>query len=144
MRNITILLILLFPCSCAEEKQEFIEKEVPVIYNSEIFYGNDALIYGKWHNPNWIFCKPEYDVIDISPIANYRKYYKGELIQTGKIDTLLRNDHGMQIAFCPDGITSNLKNIYAYFNFRFQGLDTFFLYHPGCEDCVGPTYTRIK
>lgn len=130
MRKITILLILLFTCSCNEENNEFVEKEVLFNYNSEIFYGNNALIYGKWKNKYWFLSIPEYDVIDINPIANYKKYFKEELIETGKIDTLLRNDYGMQIAFCPNGITSNIKNIYAYFNFRFQDLDTFFFTIP--------------
>jgi hypothetical protein len=144
MRNTLILFILLATLSCGKDKKEIIEIKMPIIYNSEIFNGNDSLIYGKWEslsfmNVSW----PKHDLI-INPVGNYEKIFEILPVESGKFDTLKRSTYGIRIAFCQDGITSNIKNLLQYFNFRFQGSDTLILYRPHFNDAYEPYYKRIK
>lgn len=145
MRNIIILLAILISFSCAKEKETVPEY---INYDSEIFTGNDTLIYGHWTFLNSYSAwngQISWDGPDmiIRPIGIYEYLTKDlTIIQRGKIDTI-RTGYNVMINFCSNGYkpASNVQIFYLGFNFH--GPDTLVIYLPG-GDTWSRYYLRIK
>ncbi len=133
--------MFLISFSCAREKEIVPEY---INYNSEIFYGNDTLIYGEWEYLHIYRSWAVNEKLNIFPIGNFKRYLDNELFATGKIDTIFRQNHVVKLAFCADGLKPAYQAILNYKNFRFQGPDTLIFYLKGCYDCSDAYYKRIK
>ena len=141
MKKILFILLVLISCySCKKEDVEYIN------YDSEIFEGNDTLIYGEWKYLYSIggIAVHKIDkgmsILSIKPIGNYAAISKENDIVQGKILVIGQEYNHTEIQFCKDGIKPSLglsQTLYFY------GTDTLVLRDPCC-DLYSDYYKRIK
>ena len=112
MKKVLFLLIIItLFSSCMKEKKEYIN------HDSEIFTGNDTLLFGDWE---YLFSwegggytgatnkiNDYLSELSITPIDNYAVIDNGVVIFTGKIDIAGYLDDQLQIIFYPYGIKSS-------------------------------------
>jgi hypothetical protein len=151
-RLVTILILVIFSAGC--ERYDF---SYPVVengeidyinYNSEIFSGNDTLIYGDWR---YLFSiggyyvplqriDKGYSILSIKPIGNYAKINKENNVDWGKILVLGQKYNHLRIQFCRSGIKPEWT---LYYTLSFNRSDTLVLDDSAC-DGYADYYKRIK
>lgn len=139
MKTVIIIIIVSFLCSCKEESLDLIS------YNSEIFSGQDTLIYGEWKysiSYGGITGGPEIfstSLLSIVPFGEYVAVSKNGEITKGKI-LIKDQDNGTEIQFCIDGLESKAGRLQSL---NFHGPDSLIL-QEGCCDNFTHYYKRIK
>ncbi len=157
MRYTIIILAILILFSCAKEKEPIPEL---IKYDSEIFSGNDSLIYGNW---TYLFTRSLWlhdqwdtvtgiDVPDlvIQAIGNYTLYLNNQITESGKIDTLYFSNkidsinyiNRLSIRFCKNGIKTLPEDPPSFKFFEFLGPDTLYMYLVGIKEIQQNYYIR--
>lgn len=107
--SIIYLLVFISLFACKKENIEYIN------HDSEIFTGDDSLIYGNWEYlytidyGGWrggsMKTNQNRSPINIKPIDNYESLQGEHIISTGKIDTVGHDyNNNLKVIFYPNGI----------------------------------------
>jgi hypothetical protein len=141
MKTYIFFLFIFFSfISCEKEKVEYLN------YSSEIFSGQDTLIYGDW---KYIYSGGGLDlsiiyldnsILTIKPIGKYVSISKYNTVIEGKIQILGQEYNHTIVQFSPHGIkTFDIGSNTLYF----VGTDTLLL-QGRCCDNLSHYYKRIK
>jgi hypothetical protein len=157
MRYTIIILAIIVSFSCTKKKEPIPEL---IKYDSEIFSGNDSLIYGNW---TYLFTRSlwfhdEWDTVTgidvpdlvIQPIGNYTLSLKNQITESGKIDTLyfskkidsINYINRLAIRFCKNGIKIPTWDPPPFRFFEFLGSDTLYMYLVGIKEIKQNYYLR--